>query len=485
MRYAVISDIHANQSALRSVLVDAHDLGAEKIICLGDVLGYGPEPVEALETIYREAHICLAGNHDDAIAGRISAEDFTEFASSAVDIHRTKLAHSALDWLRHLPYTCELSNFACAHGDFSDPKNFNYILSVEDAEPSFSGRSEQLLFVGHTHEPTVFVKRGSGEIEKLEATDFTIQENERYIVNPGSVGYPRHGVCRSFYCIYDDILKTISFRSLPFDIESYREKMHGKGMDEAPWLSKKALMSLRPSVRSKVEFSKKEKRTLKTSVPNPIEMLIADKKVSAVSRLAPALILSAIIISLVGLYCTVRLTKQSRVSAPSVRIVETPKVELKGEGDKSSFKYSIPLSGNWSAFYENENEQKVRIERNKKSGETAFRISHKKMHSLRFMKKLTLVSKPEKVYTNIRLLTKKSPGKKEAFSFTGRLIFFDDKGSVVGEEFMSGKQSCKRSTQIPESAYEVVFMIDCRCNGEYDLAIPYFDTEKEREKKKR
>ena len=97
MRYAILSDVHANAVALRAVLTDAADMHAERIICLGDVLGYGPEPVEALELIYRRAHVCLAGNHDDAVAGRYPVEDFTEIAAAAVLRHRAALAQKAID----------------------------------------------------------------------------------------------------------------------------------------------------------------------------------------------------------------------------------------------------------------------------------------------------------------------------------------------------------------------------------------------------
>ena len=128
MRYAIVSDVHANEAALRATLTDAADEKVEKIICLGDVLGYGPEPVAALELVYRRAHVCLAGNHDDAVCGRFPVEDFTEFAAAAVTRHRAAITHEAKDWLAHLPYTCAFEGFACAHGDFSEPQNFNYIL---------------------------------------------------------------------------------------------------------------------------------------------------------------------------------------------------------------------------------------------------------------------------------------------------------------------------------------------------------------------
>jgi len=256
MRYAILSDVHANAAALRAVLADAADMQAERILCLGDVLGYGPEPVAALELIHRSAHVCLAGNHDDAVAGRCGTEDFTDFAAAAVTRHRRALAQSALDWLRQLPHTCSYPDFACAHGDFSDPKNFNYVLAAEEAVPSWEAAPEQILFVGHTHEPALFVRGASGTPHALAPEDFVSEEGKRYLVNVGSVGYPRSGVCRSSYCLYDDVTKSVYFRSLPFDLEGYAAKMHGQGLAEAPWMQARAAARRRPAVRAEAAFAK-------------------------------------------------------------------------------------------------------------------------------------------------------------------------------------------------------------------------------------
>ena len=256
MRYAIISDVHANEAALRATLTDAADEKVEKIICLGDVLGYGPEPVAALELVYRRAHVCLAGNHDDAVCGRFPVEDFTEFAAAAVARHRAAITHEAKDWLAHLPYTCAFEGFACAHGDFSEPQNFNYILEAEDAVASWEARTEQLLFVGHSHRPGIFVLGASGTPHHIDAADFTLEDGKRYIVNPGSVGYPRSGDCRSSYCIYDDESRTVEFRSLPFDLDSYAAKMHGQGLNEAPWMLARAAERRRPAVRGTAHFGR-------------------------------------------------------------------------------------------------------------------------------------------------------------------------------------------------------------------------------------
>ena len=256
MRYAIISDIHANAAALRTVLVDAQDMRADRIICLGDVLGYGPDPVQALETVYSRVHVCLAGNHDDAVCGRRTVDDFNEFAAAAVVRQRKALTADAMSWLSKLPYVCEMDGFACSHGDFSEPEAFNYILEPEEAMPSWDIRHEPLLFVGHTHQPGIFVLGESGQPHRLEPSDFVVEEGKRYIVNVGSVGYPRSGTCRSFYCIYDDQSRAVFFRSLPFDLEGYREKMGGKGLDEAPWVTARAQERATSLVRDGAKFGK-------------------------------------------------------------------------------------------------------------------------------------------------------------------------------------------------------------------------------------
>ena len=103
MKYAVISDIHANLQALDAVLADAEAQGAEKTVCLGDVVGYGPLPAETLRRVRAAAETVIAGNHDDAVSGRISADDFIDLAAEAVRRHRLALSETDIAWLRSLP----------------------------------------------------------------------------------------------------------------------------------------------------------------------------------------------------------------------------------------------------------------------------------------------------------------------------------------------------------------------------------------------
>ena len=222
MIYALLSDIHANEIALDAVLADARQNGAETIICLGDVVGYGPEPEKTVSIIRRTAAVTIAGNHDDAVSGRLDPAGFIDLAADAVQRHREALSPEDLNWLKTLPYVFTGRSFACTHGDFTAPESFNYITNEEEATANFSVRPEQLMFVGHSHVPGIFLTGASGKVYALAPLNFTLEDGKRYIVNPGSVGYPRTdgSTCESTYVLYDDAERTVTFRHLPFTVRS-------------------------------------------------------------------------------------------------------------------------------------------------------------------------------------------------------------------------------------------------------------------------
>ncbi len=226
MRYAIISDVHANPTALERVLADARKHCVVRIVCLGDVVGYGPQPAEAVELVRKNCYFALAGNHDDAVSGRADASEFIDLAKDAVERHRAELSHEQLEWLGSLPYTCELEGAIASHADFCDPPKFYYIQEESDAEANFGASDAQLMFVGHTHEPALFVTGHSGAVYKTDPQDFTLEGHKRYIVNPGSVGYPREsdGKCLSSYVIYDSDAHTVSFRYVPFQVSSVMQR---------------------------------------------------------------------------------------------------------------------------------------------------------------------------------------------------------------------------------------------------------------------
>ena len=226
MRYAVFSDVHANPTALAKVVADARSCGAEEFICLGDTVGYGPLPSEAISAVRSVAQVVLAGNHDAAVSGAVGTMDFIDLAGEAASRHRDALSRGELAWLRSLPASANIAGAAFVHGDLTDVAAFNYVDSEDAAAANFAATDAQIVFVGHTHVPEIFVVGASGTVHRLPPQDFVREDGKRYIVNVGSVGYPResNGTCLSAYVLYDTEEQSVRFRFLPFSVASVMQR---------------------------------------------------------------------------------------------------------------------------------------------------------------------------------------------------------------------------------------------------------------------
>ena len=248
MKYAIMSDVHANPKALETALADARRLGCGKFILLGDVTGYGYDPKATLEIVRRNFDVVLMGNHDSACV-ELEPEwevkmnynyDFDRMA-------REQLSEEERAWLRGRAYQHEEAGFICAHGDFTQPKMWNYIIYEDAAERNFRFRDEQLMFCGHTHHAAIWELTGKGvchpKLEhrfwqpaaKAESISFKLNPASRYIVNVGSVGYPRNDLCGA-YGIFDADARRMTIRRLPFDFKSYITEMLDRKLDLPRWL---------------------------------------------------------------------------------------------------------------------------------------------------------------------------------------------------------------------------------------------------------
>lgn len=220
MTDAIISDVHANLEALERVLADAARQGANRVFCLGDVVGYGPEPAETIARIREACVMTLAGNHDRAVAGQIGTSNFNAAAREGVERHQAELGREAILWLRNLTATARRDRAEFAHGDTVDPEAFRYVMTKEDAAAVFASTEAQVVFVGHTHVPKIHLTGASGEVYELPPQDFVLEDGKRYVVNVGAVGYPReaNGPHASTYVLYDEEAGTVRYRALPFDV---------------------------------------------------------------------------------------------------------------------------------------------------------------------------------------------------------------------------------------------------------------------------
>ena len=145
MRYAIVSDLHANLPAWTAVLLDLRSLDADRIICLGDLVGYGPQPAEVLRSVYAEVNHVVLGNHDAVVCGKLDGSLFNETARQIILWTRDRLNAQALRFLRSLPLSLRGGGFRCAHGDLADPAAFRYVIDPADAAPSWSAVEDRLL----------------------------------------------------------------------------------------------------------------------------------------------------------------------------------------------------------------------------------------------------------------------------------------------------------------------------------------------------
>jgi len=220
MRCLVISDIHSNLAALQAVLDDVQNRSQSYDIvwCLGDVVGYGAEPNECIDLLRTLPHICLAGNHDWAVVGKLDLRTFHDTAAYVVEWTQEHITPQNMNYLKARPERLPHGDYLLVHASPREPI-WEYITDVNVAEENFDVSSESFCLVGHTHVPVVFVKdgrTGNVHVSLPSATvPVTLKRDSRYIINPGSVGQPRDGDPRAAYAILD----TGSGAWTPFRVE--------------------------------------------------------------------------------------------------------------------------------------------------------------------------------------------------------------------------------------------------------------------------
>lgn len=255
MKYAIVSDIHANRQAWNAVLLDIRSQDVDEIICLGDVVGYGPSPAETLQSVYANVEHLVLGNHDAVLAGRMGADAFNDSARLIIDWSRSQLDGRAPKFFASLPLVLKGEGFAAAHAEFCAPGRYRYILDPDDTVLGWDVCDEQVLFVGHTHVPRLFVRGRSGTPHLLAPCDFQLEPEKRYIVNVGSVGQPRDGDPRAGYVLFDTANGDLLFRRIPFDVDAYRADLERTGLPlQGSYFLAVSERQARPCVRDVLDF---------------------------------------------------------------------------------------------------------------------------------------------------------------------------------------------------------------------------------------
>jgi len=228
LRYAVLADIHGNFHALDAVLRAIKDEGVETIVCVGDVAGYAAMPRECLQAIRELAACVVAGNHDFGVVGRVDLLYFNADARDAIEWTKDQLAEDEQRYLGTLPLVAQFQNACLVHSTPYFPEYFSYIQTLYDASLAFKAMERPLGFVGHSHVPIAFTD--TDPIDDFILAEFDIPQDQKMIVNVGSVGQPRDMDHRACYVVVDQEQRKVFMRRVDYNVDAAAEAILKAGL---------------------------------------------------------------------------------------------------------------------------------------------------------------------------------------------------------------------------------------------------------------
>jgi diadenosine tetraphosphatase ApaH/serine/threonine PP2A family protein phosphatase len=240
MKLAIISDLHSNREALEAVLADIRRRDIDDVVCLGDVVGYGPDPEVCVDLVRTRSRWCLMGNHDEALFR--DATDFNPHARSAIEWTKRRMLPSWLSsaekkarwrFLKELPLQRTEGRFLFVHGSPRDPVR-EYVLSTDgilnpDKLRSIFASFEGVGVAGHTHQPGVHdAELHFQGLNGADELSVELPEGSKFFVNVGSTGQPRDGDPRACYAVLEDA--RVSWYRVEYDYRVTMEKILGTGV---------------------------------------------------------------------------------------------------------------------------------------------------------------------------------------------------------------------------------------------------------------
>ncbi|MBM3253558.1 MAG: metallophosphoesterase family protein [Candidatus Omnitrophica bacterium] len=231
MRYGILSDIHSNLEAYEAVIDTLKKENPDKIVVVGDIVGYGADPKECIRLTRFLTDNITCGNHDWAAVGLMNIKWFNYNARRAVQWTKDILNGSEEEFLKKLNLIFEDENIIAVHGSLDNPQDFNYIFYIEDAIKTFSKMDKRPCFIGHSHSP-VFFMRDKERIDVIFDEAIRLEEGKQYIINVGSVGQPRDGDNRAACAVYDVREQLITIKRVEYNIRETQEKILNAGLPE-------------------------------------------------------------------------------------------------------------------------------------------------------------------------------------------------------------------------------------------------------------
>ena len=244
MLIAILSDIHANRQALEACLAAARAKGAQRVVLLGDYVGYGADPewvVDKVRELVTQGAVALIGNHDRAVSHHDAHMNLE--AQVALEWTRGELGIEQRHFLNQLPLEHRAGDALFVHADASAPQSWNYVLDAAGAAQSMHATRAHVTFCGHVHRPAVYTMSSVGKLTSfVPVTDVPISllRGRQWLVVAGSVGQPRDGISAASYLIYDDERSEVTFCRAPYDVAAAAAVIRARGLPH--WLADRLLM---------------------------------------------------------------------------------------------------------------------------------------------------------------------------------------------------------------------------------------------------
>lgn len=227
LKIGIIADIHGNAEALLAVLRELENI--EPIFCLGDIVGYGADPVFCIDKMREMDCWCLKGNHEGGLTGELELHDFNDYARQALLWTREQLNEQDYNFLQKLPKRVDIApDILGVHGSPRHPL-WEYILDDNTAEEIFQRFDFKIYFIGHSHVPGYFTYHRDDKVvhyyDATEGAELILDDNHSYIINAGSVGQPRDGNPQACFIIFDTEKGAISIRRISYPVNQAQEKI--------------------------------------------------------------------------------------------------------------------------------------------------------------------------------------------------------------------------------------------------------------------
>jgi diadenosine tetraphosphatase ApaH/serine/threonine PP2A family protein phosphatase len=232
MKYIIFSDIHGNIEAYNAVINVLPKEEGTKYFCVGDIVGYGADPIECITATKKLEPVIVCGNHDWACVGLMSTEYFNETAKKAVKWTSSVLNSEHRDYLKKLDLIYKDSDLTLVHGTLMQPESFRYIFDYKTAYQMMNLMETNIGFIGHSHIPGVFFLEGD-KIGYTRRPKIDLEKDGKYLINVGSIGQPRDGDWRACFCIWDRQAGTIEMRRVEYDISAAQRKILEAGLPPA------------------------------------------------------------------------------------------------------------------------------------------------------------------------------------------------------------------------------------------------------------